>query len=287
MLSIFKRITVFTCCAIILIVLGACSNNQPEDSPDVYVPTVADVAEPEDVITEQQPEDVPDDEPLENETTTEVVDVEEATYSSELATLREDVVGLWNVYSSFGYDWLVRGESIEFFADGTGLILHGDGWITDITWTVDEIEHLYQEFLLIMTYVEFDYQVSRFLVKLDGQLRMYEDAGPPTIFSRNELQPATIASNFDADLIGMWQYHQSDGGFWTIEFHADGTGFSLPCYFGSEFTWWLENGELMTRYDTDYGAVLLIYDFEIVGDELFLQEVGPFDPIVLVRVVFG
>ena len=307
-LSIFKKIITLACFTIIMIVLVACGNNQTADVPAVDESTEVETPT-QDVLTVQQARDMLDDvfpdggtityRAMQDRTegdirfyafevntaddsrvyalafvnsVTGAVDVEmveeEAAYSAELLELREAMLGYWHVYQQTN-EWLVGGEAIEFLADGTGREIHGDGWELAFTWSVEEIDHAYQNFRLTLTSdVHTDF--FRFVQMWYGELMLFQDAGPPLIFSKDDPQVVTQQpvpqvspmearrAAFEAELVGTWAVSAADNEWFigtdTVRFSAGGTGLQGT----TDFRWHVDIVERPHLPDGDY-LVLVVY----------------------------
>ena len=112
-----------------------------------------------------------------------------------------EIVGSWRI--SEGHEWFtIRGESIDFYADGTGNQSFDGRAITDFTWSAGvSLETNYnadvpfKEEMIILRIIYYD-KVERFRlqdINNDGsgsilwnsQLFLGLDAGPPVVLVRN------------------------------------------------------------------------------------------------------
>ena len=106
--------------------------------------------------------------------------------------LRDALIGSWSVENPAGNDWILDGEEIEFYPNGTGA--EQNYAVKTFTWSIEEIARSANDDIIPNLSEDDHYQIrmiyeDRELILYpsiygDSQIYFYQDAGPPVIFTK-------------------------------------------------------------------------------------------------------
>ena len=218
---------------------------------------------------------------------------------AEIATLLEEIIGIWYVDYFWDTpshsDWLPSGQSVEFFADGSGNIFVLDDlnnrrrnnvfftWELGMFLAPANPDGYYEALMLKMTILDHDDEVLEHFPIMEGDtLYFHQHAGPPIVLARNVSGqpsisnniniPSTTATQSAIDIVGRWRMDFGNTHV-IFDFRADGTYTSTgatvlgpsPASTGI----WTASGDTVTITRDNDGSTAVLH---IIGNELFMGD---------------